>query len=136
MILPLEDQVVPLAEAKILKELGFKQDSGFWWVNHYDAVEDQKVWTLFYGRDDGDQANAHISAYTVAEMGEILSTEIIVKNCVWRFAYFKNANYNEWSFALESENRREVGFIGSESFIRSKMLIYLVQNKLIEVKHD
>lgn len=77
----LEDQVCSLELAKRLKELGVKQESYFFW--HYSVyTEDDFKWKLMHHHHlDIKSKNGDsdiISAYTVAELGEILPNCIIV----------------------------------------------------------
>lgn len=69
----LEDQVCSLELAKRLKELGVKQESNFWWAISKDRPGDG--W--FFCHPIHWKHHAHlyegISAFTVAELGEILS---------------------------------------------------------------
>lgn len=126
----LEDQVISLEHAKKLKELGVNQISSFKWIkaNHptektceaviehsgalEDSYDDSPVsggWTL-----------TSWAAYTVAELGEMLPVTMVFekhKSGEWRM--FDNLNF---------------GFIAidnNEANARAKMLIYLLENKLI-----
>jgi hypothetical protein len=100
----LENQVCSLELAKKLKELGVKQESLFYWVRHWN--EGKWVDKLFYLKDEDDKVNSFTSAFTVAELGEMLTKQQI-----------KNS--------LDGSN-------DTETNARAKMLIYLVENKLIE----
>jgi hypothetical protein len=62
----LEKQICSLELAKKLKELGVKQDSLFWWVNGRGRME------LHDKHTDSDS----VSAFTVAELGEMLPVKI------------------------------------------------------------
>ena len=68
----IEDQVVSLELAREMKELGAEQDSIFWWVKHFKSGTNRNIWSLFYSRDENDLVNKYISAFTVAELGEML----------------------------------------------------------------
>lgn len=67
----IEDQVVSLELAKQLKEIGIKQDSIWYWVEHYKSGTNKIIWSL-YQNDEDDIVNKHISAYTFAEISSML----------------------------------------------------------------
>src|SRR5439155_13694049 len=69
-MIPLEKQVCSLDLAKRLKELGVRQESLFIW-NYYPHTDGYK---LQYNPDYGSVLN--ISAFTVAELGEMLPQHI------------------------------------------------------------
>jgi len=78
-MIPIEKQVASLELSKKLKELGVKQESLFWWVE----LKDDK-WGIVFKTDIGfyfkngagyrykDYGNTSFSAFTVAELGEML----------------------------------------------------------------
>ena len=73
----IENQVVSLELAKQLKELGFKQDSCFEWIwqdggQAYKLRPERKGFNLI----DGKQNDCY-SAYTVAELGEMLPLKLL-----------------------------------------------------------
>lgn len=83
----LEDQVCSVELAKMLKELGVKQESLFYykaWENPLlnilkksDVPDDR--WTIFMGNDKhGDSCEWEISAFTTAELGEMLPKGITI----------------------------------------------------------
>lgn len=134
MILALEQQVCSLESAKRLKELGCTQDSLFQWVINpveirlrYSGGRSSETLTMLTG-------NEYISAYTVAELGEFLPQylnfnkggqttflEIIHNDDTW------TVGYNDLNGSRHYEKNKK------ECEARSKMLIYLLENKLIEV---
>lgn len=73
----IEEQIVSLAVAKRLKELGVKQQPWFFWVNLRDKNAETK-WEVAYA---GDKRLAKVDmyewypAYTVGELGELLPWE-------------------------------------------------------------
>lgn len=125
MTLPLEKQVCSLDLAKRLKELGVKQESLFWWNNQHDG------WEINENRKNFESA----SAFTVAELGELAIKE---SNVVW--CLFHNVKNGIWLIY-------ETGIMGyctgkkleftadTEANVRAKILIYLLENKLLEVSH-
>jgi hypothetical protein len=73
-MIPLEKQVVSLELAKRLKELGVKQESLFFWMSIKDD-DGKDCWAVKYGPLEtfyGIPVDENISAFTVAELGEML----------------------------------------------------------------
>lgn len=108
----LEKQVCSLELAKKLKELGVKQESLFWW-----NISDGIVIGEQYRRPPS------ISAFTVAELGEMLPGNF---NTIRRgdgswLAYDGNA--------ADNVNHQEIS--DTEADARAKMLIYLLENNLL-----
>jgi len=141
----LEDQVVSLELAKKLKELGFKQESYFsWWsyVNDGDEFEQIKLLTdeQYENSDSVKYAlgNESFSAYTVAELGEVLlRAKIVIRTYItdWDKKSIKEL-YVNIDMGREEDKKRFKGyqtmFSGkTEADARAKMLIYLKENKLI-----
>ena len=73
----LENQVVNLKYAKKLKELGFKQDSiWYWWVDTYGTV---KKAILKKGIPNNPKDGwTFYSAYTVAELLDFINEEVVI----------------------------------------------------------
>lgn len=127
----LQDQVVSLEIARRLKELGVKQESLFWWV-HHDSLE-LNPWVEYkpnktryrnYGK-----INRHVSAFTVAELGEMLpryvkdTWELSVCKFMgkWEVRYEESVSSTEWLSELQNTLANAMGL----------MLIYLLENKLL-----
>jgi hypothetical protein len=115
-MLSLENQVSSLAPSQRLRELGVKQESLFVWHEFKNAP------SVIYGRKN----EAEISAFTVAELGNALSE---VDPDVLQMAY--NVVFNV-------EGSRFITPTGLQILLTSpdlcaKMLIYLLENKLITV---
>lgn len=118
----LEQQITSLEISKKLKELGVKQESLFVWFD--DKVELHYV--------DGDMRNSDISAFTVAELGEMLMKikfadfgtfpAINNKIAVYTGEFLRKTALIDKQF--EADNEAEA---------RGKMLIYLLDNKLINL---
>lgn len=110
----IEQQVCSLKSAKKLKELGVKQGSLFWFnLNN-------KIVIVFKGQD----TRKFYSAFTVAELGEMLP-----KGC------FSLKTESE-EFPYRCEYKQINGYTSAsgadtEAEARAKMLIYLLENKLI-----
>lgn len=120
-------QVISLELAKKLKELDIKQESYFWWVNVKTENIPNGAWFLL-DNDDPYQDGAEIySAFTVAELGEML------------FNPFPNLiiNYKingEYVCAMGNGDNKLAEFKEKiEANARAKMLIYLLENDLIKL---
>jgi hypothetical protein len=137
----LEQQVVSLELAKKLKELGVKQESLFWWewYSRSPITEKPTEPGLTYGFSYGTNGGC-ISAFTGAELGEMLPEVVqkVPEFCIdepetWGLTQERAGNrhrviytYYHYepmeSFSEEAE---------TEADARAKMLIYLLENKLI-----
>lgn len=118
----LEDQVCSLDLAKRIKELGVKQESCFWWVqsqiNNKWVIEREELAKLdIFGE-------SAVSAFTVAELGELakgfLYTHKITNT--WVCYTSKIPMIIATKIFIEDDN---------EANSRGKMLVYLLENKLI-----
>lgn len=139
----LSRQVVNLDLSKKLKELGVKSTSLFYWVEHADKTK----WSLLpKGACDGFDCDAPdqwiesgdaISAFTVAELGEMLppptySTKGESENrpAKWICRYW-------YPSSPLNENKASIGCVKeakTEADARAKMLIHLIENHLLN--HD
>ena len=109
----LEDQVVSPLLAKRLEELEVKRESYFYWYGGNVLRENQLTQEL-------RRHQPPVSAYTVAELGEMLPEKVCFRN------YQKRSN-NAWRM-----NFGDVEFgAQTEADMKAKMLIYLLENKLI-----
>jgi hypothetical protein len=133
----LEKQVCSLELAKRLKELGVKQESIFTWVKWLDFGDAGKFYpsgdVLAY-KDDAlfksGKKGEFYAAFTVAELGEMLRVKCCVDGkfqmpqfylpeCVW-LHYLPDGDEDDVEIASPTE-----------ADARAKMLIYLLENKLI-----
>lgn len=128
----IEDQVCSLELSKRLKELGVRQESLFYWWDGDDINDEgHSVSRIEIENNDSAPSNFVVySAFTVAELGEMLPKEIWHPNkhkpmvcrpanrlCHWVVYYDKDT----WT----EEN--------SEANARARMLIHLIENGLMEV---
>lgn len=149
----LSDQVCSLKTAKRLKELGVRQESLFFYQNQpYDDGEDEmnilitevrhenngnSIMNTYDKEEFEDQPT--YSAFTVAELGEMLPFQIKVKGKSYYYSVGQispanqymprhevNYSYGDECIYLERED--------TEANARAKMLIYLLENKLINLK--
>jgi hypothetical protein len=68
----LENQVTNLELSKRLKELGVKQESLFYWKEY-----DGRWWLDYCGKPWDEFKDRWASAFTVAELGEIIGAETL-----------------------------------------------------------
>ena len=131
----LSQQVVSLELSKKLKELGVKQESLFYWRQYIfsdTASEKEKVclqinneagvWGVGNIKDNDHKES--VSAFTVAELGDLLlkRREYQVRNDGKYYYYvLKNGSIET---TIGDEN---------ESDARAKMLVYLLENKVIKL---
>lgn len=147
----LQKQVTNKDISKRIKELGVKQDSLF-----YYSKLDLKDWEIEQGVEEyscdyfGGQEykEEDISAFTVAELGEMLPEQILWKN--WdseRDEYLVLSYSKEWSVfrgeptgsknwvvtlkSNKEDNVHHYIIADTEADARGKMLIYLLENNLI-----
>lgn len=133
MIKP-EDQVTSPEPSKKLKELGVKQESLFYWVGTNDKNHKLKYTDDVEYKGEGWFV---YSAFTVAELGEMLDG-VHVK-------WFPHDNIQDQFLVLEfylNEIRlvnNKTGKIqhraiaATEANARAQMLVYLIENKLINL---
>jgi len=133
----LEQQVCSLDLAKRLKGLGVKQESLFWWqeTNNGNAH-------IFIGAT-GSYSGVCIAAFTVAELGEMLPEHIVLEHPTshtserYFFHYWnQEGTYIEYSYPGISSPKRHSHCghwvsANTEADARAKMLVYLLENKLI-----
>jgi hypothetical protein len=119
----LEDEVCSLEPSKRLRELGVKQESYFfWWPSKSDHVQDHKP----------EGTVAWCSAFTVAELGEMFESY-----CFTRRVYSSARDENWLCKWQDTHGINEVDLYGkTEADARAKMLIYLLENKLIPLRAD
>lgn len=134
----LESQVCNLELSKRLKELGVKQESLFSWVNDRgkSAIWDETMWSEF---ETPNNPKFIASAFTVAELGEMLPKGYVTGYTVWDDENKKNACHWYRTDALgkatpANADRNppvitETIYASTEANARAKMLIYLKEKK-------
>lgn len=137
----LEKQVVSLELAKRLKELNCPQESLFYWSDS-DIYTDEKVWCVNYRakvtKRNGEPLEWY-SAYTVAELGEMLP-QIEIEGVTYvplSYQFAGKDGYECDLLTLNLTKKPEIytSTIGTtEADARAKMLIYLIENNLIDIK--
>lgn len=126
----LEDQVCSLELAKRLKELGVKYESIFSWSNYKDKeiqlTSTAMVKLNFTRPKDMWMYDEAWAAFTVAELAELL-------NSTWFWDSGKHNNGYTCRVFERAFEKNHHSFDLTEANARSKMLIYLLENKLIEL---
>jgi hypothetical protein len=133
----LEQQLCSLELAKRLKELEVKQDSYFWWTDYGmpHIITDKSIFW------EKTQKQRCFSAFTVAELGEMLPMNVLPDNDK------KTRGNGYWLECVKENGQWSVDYIcwgdvddtkrlyktksETEADARAKMLIYLLENKLI-----
>lgn len=127
----LENQVVSLELAKKLKKLGVKQESIWYWavVN----VNGNKKLSLLLGQSKLGIVDYKYSAFTVAELGEMLA-DISDKMCdKGEYVFFGSEKVGAY-WECGSEKMLDHTFEDKiEANARAKMLIYLLESNLLKI---
>jgi len=123
----LKNQVVSLKLAKKMKELGFEQESAFYWV--ITLTTDYHL--SFYDNDLPQclkERNDCYSAYTVAELGKMLPSYYFSEGRRYKIYCDKDELTDDWIIKIiNNEKEVECGFADTEADGRAKCLIYLVE---------
>ena len=132
-MIPLEKQVTSLELSKRLKESGVKQDSVYYWLDINDEIIDDTDCMLFnYDELVSTDAKNCYSAFTVAELGEMLPDGCYSQRGMRRKEGSKPGTPLAllWICAYKYDAKRAK----TEADARAKMRIYLIENKLVEVE--
>jgi hypothetical protein len=138
----LEQQVCSLELAKRLKELGMKQESFLYWKRDPYGGSDDPYLVERNSRYMTSQGEIVASAFTVAELGEMLPIDLWFKERRYFLAIDVIGSAEKlWTIGFYNEGRTPSGHIENdpetkansyaEADARAKMLIYLLENKLI-----
>jgi hypothetical protein len=152
----LEQQICSFEHAKRLKELGVKQDSYAWWTQdktptnsnqyEYGIPQEQMRWRVFpYQQSKLSTSSVYeeYSAFTVAELGQLLPKDIYDGRKSWIGSLDLFVGGEDWGVGYthgEQDSGNVVSsYKGKEIYVedateadaRAKMLIYLLENKLI-----
>lgn len=147
----LEEQVCSLVLAKNLKTLGVKQESYlWWWESTYDnskivgSEASLFLWQSKLMHDETHNWIRLLSAFTVAELGEMLSARIKIKEDgkvkILELRMSKGGfSWDEYFLAyeevtLENPDVEVQRNADTEADARAKMLVYLLENKLITLQ--
>jgi hypothetical protein len=131
----LESQVTSLELSRKLESLGVKQESLFyWWISnkeeHKNHINFQPA--IHYERPipmkDKNWDWSIVSAFTVAELGEMLPERIAPKTGVTRQFAFRRGGFKWVSYELQDGYIVHKEFAETEADARAAMLIWLVEN--------
>ena len=129
----LEEQVTSLEISKRLKELGVKQESLYGWRYKHNAHGEYVLWSS--GSSEEFVGDESYSAFTVAELGEMLYLFGIIEFPFLEF--YSHAKIQCWKFKNPFTELVEEKIVlnpkneMTEAEARGKMLIYLLENKLV-----
>ena len=136
----LESQVCSLELAKQLKELGVKQESQFYFVNVNPILLERllhnKITLIAHKSQCNETSPDSLPAYTVAELGEMLSN----KYNEWSQGY--HDCYSQWFFQVGHRGAGSmiegIGLKGfsdqeHEANARAEMIIWLIENGHMKV---
>lgn len=141
----LEQQVTSLELSKRLRELGVKQESFFgWYFPNEDKIRKDEKWDapniqIVGSGNEWAWHDLQYSAFTVAELGELLPWYIesrFLEDADKWLEIQKDENADgsaRWNISYQNETGEDLFevFDSSEADARAKMLIYLLENKLI-----
>lgn len=149
----LEQQVTNLELSKRLKELGVKKKSLFSWVGVCDddpEHPDEIGYNIEITEESGKRSfyigDEIYSAFTVAELGEMLPKDVFVPYGGYGSSSKKKRKYPQHLHCFFGIERAFVNYTGgnsqehltqgaeTEADARAKMLIYLIENDLITLK--
>lgn len=119
----LKNQVTSVELSNKLKLLGVKSSSQFYRDSTRSKEDEICVWESH----DGDFCEDNVACYTAAELGEMLP-----KGKSWETHFFTKENV---SFCENKTSSYEKDYFEAptEADARAKMLIYLIENKLIKL---
>ncbi len=124
-----EQQVCSLELAKWLKKFEVKQESLFWWTtNNLNLADDKCVWWL---EPTVDSYERRISAFTVAELGEMLPINLMYGDDHELWFDTRKNNTGNWMVCYEDDEEVLAEHADTEAEARAKMLVYLLEHKLI-----
>jgi len=134
----LEQQITNLELSKKLKELGVRQESLFVYVPQSQPVSPGMFGTIptdkyTLEKNIGKWKCEHYPAFTVAELGEMLPIEFDIDSYKEERSPEKGAP-SKWCSSLERNNFQPRDYYteaDTEANARAKMLIYLLENKLL-----
>lgn len=139
----LEQQVCSLELSKRLKELGFEQESLFYWygARKFNLIMNSEIRDIlwdercFENLTETAELKERFSAYTVAELGEMLP-ETIDQNdddSPYFLNIHKEKDNDLWQIRYGNSEDEHCIYIleKTEADARAKMLIYLKENNLL-----
>lgn len=123
----LEDQVCSLELAKKMKELKIDKESLFYWVYQGDQFDvENKFWDIYEQGDFSPEEEFVIPAYTASELADMLPMETSIVKMPF--------GGRRWGIVHIKSHHTEKDDKFTDAL--AKMVIYLEENKLKEVKND
>lgn len=123
----IEDQVCSLEYAEKIKKLGVPQKSYFYWIHWREGVDDISGWGV--NHMENDPMTIDVSAFTVAELGEMLKGFILPKWSKIEKSWLQDI-IRQFSCSMP----KDWIYSDTEANARAKMLIWLIKNKKVDVK--
>lgn len=111
----LEEQVCSIDIAKRLKELGVSQESVFYWRK---TLSLKKPFEIFYRQSLTPSLDEDYSAFTVAELGEILPPHSMITHKM-AMGWCGTINGKDFTASTEAD-------------ARAKMLIHLIEKGIVK----
>lgn len=128
----LKEQVCSLELAKKLKQLGVKQESIFWW----GGISNMGIWCDHVKNELPEKEKRFVwySAFTVAELGEMLPPFVTSeKQLGVAGGWFCHLDSNPLNLPMIKNPHRHEIDADTEANARARMLVYLLENKLINL---
>lgn len=122
-MLPLNQQVSSLELSQKLKNLGVPQESYSYWTDENIMLNIDNEWKVTLSKDLYPETAKYISAFTVAELGEQIKKASSVDI---------HMAFMEVTGGVTSRTQTVLLMFDIE--VVTKMLIYLLENKLINVE--
>ena len=119
--------------SKRLKELGVKQYTAFYWTVPKNDTTEIRAFLEAYSVEQNwlDGMIKKIAAFTVAELGEMLPAGYLT----WWYAKQDGQGTTLWRCSASVyDNEPITKESNTEADARAKMLIYLLENKLITLQ--
>lgn len=136
----LEQQVTSLGVSQKLKELGVKQESVYAWVNQKEKVGSYLDSIELYATMGRTPTNGAVSAFTCAELGEMLPDTFITQKagnnqwtCYGSSAWWAEQNDERFENEVDTVEQKDT-IADTEADARGLMAIYLAENGLIIIK--
>jgi len=135
----LQQQVPSLELCKRLKELGYPQENLFMLVK-YEMWKEPQVWNSDIAKEFSSvclsgKREYEYAAPTVAELGEMLPVKVIERNRDYEMKTWRDWVNGKLEWFVQYQSEEGEGFFRrqdpSEANARAKMMIYLLENKLI-----
>lgn len=130
----MKDQVISLALAKKLKDLGVPQEASYWWVADVEDWTNAELvgdnWTDYSYRDC-----LKVAAFNVAELGEMLPRYVDIRGLMWPLEIVRTSiwrlYYGDWRGAAETAVILSAPTGASEAEARGLMLALLIEKDLM-----